>query len=135
VKRDDAARFLQINLIGPMLAIQIEAPVLVRNGGGAIVCTASVAGLRSVVRVNGCPGLTETGMTKPFFDSAAAKGTTGKLLQLNPLWCAGQPEKIAKVALFPTSGDASYINGTRSCLIRDDARRLSSTPRQALQSP
>src|SRR5262249_37294061 len=38
---------LQVNLIGPMLAIQIAAPVLVKNGGGAIVCTASVAGLRS----------------------------------------------------------------------------------------
>jgi NAD(P)-dependent dehydrogenase (short-subunit alcohol dehydrogenase family) len=47
VKRDDAARFLQINLIGPMLAIQMAAPVLLRNGGGAIMCTASVAGLRS----------------------------------------------------------------------------------------
>ena len=37
---------LQVNLIGPMLAIQIAAPVLARNGGGAIICTASVAGLR-----------------------------------------------------------------------------------------
>jgi NAD(P)-dependent dehydrogenase (short-subunit alcohol dehydrogenase family) len=131
---------LQVNLLGPMLAIQIAAPVLVRNGGGAIVCTASVAGLRSGagspaysaskagvinlvaiaaqqlagtnVRVNGiCPGLIETGMTKPLFDRAAAKGTTGKIGQLNPLRRAGHPEEIAKAALFLASDDASYVNG------------------------
>jgi NAD(P)-dependent dehydrogenase (short-subunit alcohol dehydrogenase family) len=131
---------LQINLIGPMLAIQIAAPVLVKQGGGAIVCTASVAGLRSGagspaysaskagvinlvttaaqqlagtnVRVNGiCPGLIETGMTKPIFDMAAAKGTSGKIGQLNPLRRPGQPEEIAKAALFLASDDASYVNG------------------------
>jgi NAD(P)-dependent dehydrogenase (short-subunit alcohol dehydrogenase family) len=131
---------LQVNLIGPMLAIQIAAPVLVKNGGGAIVCTASVAGLRSGagspaysaskagvinlvataaqqlagtnVRVNGiCPGLIETGMTKPLFERAATKGTSGKIGQLNPLRRAGQPEEIAKAALFLVSDDASYVNG------------------------
>lgn len=131
---------LRINLIGPMLAIQIAAPVLARGGGGAIVCTASVAGLRSGagspaysaskagvinlvttaaqqlagtnVRVNGiCPGLIETGMTKFVFDRAAAKGTSGKIGQLNPLRRAGQPEEIAKAALFLASDDASYVNG------------------------
>ncbi|WP_088348193.1 MULTISPECIES: SDR family oxidoreductase [Rhodomicrobium] len=131
---------LQVNLIGPMLAIQIAAPVLARHGGGAIVCTASVAGLRSgagspaysaskagvinlvsvaaqelagtKVRVNGiCPGLIETGMTQPIFERAAVKGTSGKIGQLNPLRRAGQPEEIAKAALFLASEDASYING------------------------
>ena len=94
---------LQVNLIGPMLAIQIGAPAMIKRGKGAIVCTASVAGLRSGaggaglfglesrrdqpgvhrrqqlagtnVRVNGiCPGLIETGMTKPIFDRAAREG-------------------------------------------------------------
>ncbi|HEY7645473.1 MAG TPA: SDR family oxidoreductase [Hyphomicrobiales bacterium] len=131
---------LQINLIGPMLAIQTAAPVLIKNGGGAIVCTASVAGLRNGagspaysaskagvinlvavaaqqlagtnVRVNGiCPGLIETGMTRPLFDRAAANGTTAKIGQLNPLRRAGQPEEIAKAALFLASDDASYVNG------------------------
>lgn len=137
---EDWLAVLQVNLIGPMLAIQIAAPVLVRNGGGAIVCTASVAGLRSGagspaysaskagvinlvavaaqqfagtnVRVNGiCPGLIETGMTKPIFDRASAKGTSAKIGQLNPLRRAGQPEEIAKAALFLASDDASYVNG------------------------
>ncbi len=138
---EDAWReILQTNLIGPMLAIQMAAPVLVENGGGAIVCTASVAGLRSGagspaysaskagvinlvttaaqqlagtnVRVNGiCPGLIETGMTKPIFDRAAKKGTSDKIGQLNPLRRTGKPEEIAKAALFLASDDASYVNG------------------------
>jgi NAD(P)-dependent dehydrogenase (short-subunit alcohol dehydrogenase family) len=133
-------QILQVNLIGPMLAIQIAGPILAKNGGGAIVCTASVAGLRSGagspaysaskagvinmvttaaqnlagtnVRVNAiCPGLIETGMTKPIFDRAATKGTSDKIGQLNPLRRAGQPEEIAKAALFLASDDASYVNG------------------------
>ena len=64
------------------------------------------------MRVNGiCPGLIETGMTKPIFERAAQKGSSGKIGQLNPLRRAGQPEEIAKVALFLASDDASYVNG------------------------
>src|SRR3546814_17333925 len=48
----------------------------------------------SGVRVNAvCPGLTETGMTKPTFDYAKAKEVTHKLGQLNPLRRAAQPEE------------------------------------------
>jgi NAD(P)-dependent dehydrogenase (short-subunit alcohol dehydrogenase family) len=131
---------LQVNLIGPLLAIQNAAPEMVKRGGGAIVCTASVAGLRSGagspaysaskagvinlvttaaqqlagsnIRVNGiCPGLIQTGMTQATFDRAAERGTSDKIGQLNPLRRAGQPEEIAKVALFLASDDASYVNG------------------------
>jgi NAD(P)-dependent dehydrogenase (short-subunit alcohol dehydrogenase family) len=131
---------LQVNLIGPMLAIQIGAPHMIKQGHGAIVCTASVAGLRngagspaysaskagvislvslaannlagSGVRVNGiCPGLIETGMTKPVFDRAKERGTEDRIGQLNALRRPGQPEEIAKVALFLASDDASYVNG------------------------
>ena len=57
------------------------------------------------------PGLIETGMTKPIFDRAREKGTDDKIGQLNALRRAGQPEEIAKVALFLASDDASYVNG------------------------
>ncbi len=131
---------LQVNLIGPMLAIQTGAPHMIKQGGGAIVCTASVAGLRhgagspaysaskagvislvslaannlagTGVRVNGiCPGLIETGMTKPVFDRARERGTEERIGQLNALRRAGQPDEIARVALFLASDDASYVNG------------------------
>ncbi|WP_066794695.1 SDR family NAD(P)-dependent oxidoreductase [Sphingomonas soli] len=131
---------LRVNLIGPALAIKHAGPKIVERGGGAILCTASVAGLRSGaggpaysaskagvinlvqtaaqqlstsgVRVNAiCPGLIETGMTQRAFDYAREAGKQDKLGQLNPLRRAGAPEEIARVALFLASDEASYVNG------------------------
>lgn len=131
---------LRVNLIGPFLAIKHAAPIMAKQGKGAIVCTASVAGLRAGaggtaysaskagvinlvahsawqfsntgVRINGiCPGLIETGMTKPVFDFARSRGSEGKIGQLNPLRRYGQPDEIAGAALFLMSDDASYVNG------------------------
>ena len=131
---------LRVNLIGPYLAIKHAAPRIAERGGGAIVLTASVAGIRSGagspaysaskagvinlakvsaqqlsgsnVRVNAiCPGLTETGMTKPTFDYAREAGKMEKVGRLNPLRRGAQPEELAKVAAFLASDDASYVNG------------------------
>ncbi len=131
---------LELNLIGAFLAIREAARVMVPAGGGAIECTASVAGLRSGaggipysaskagvinmvqtaanqlagtnVRVNAvCPGLTETGMTRFMFDAARARGSEERLGQLNPLRRAAHPDEIAAVALFLASDAASYVNG------------------------
>ena len=64
------------------------------------------------VRVNAiCPGLIETGMTKPIFDRARDRGTSDKIGQLNPLRRAGHPEEIAQAALFLACDEASYLNG------------------------
>src|ERR1700678_565694 len=38
---------LRINLIGPFLAVKHASPVMVGQGSGAIVCTASVAALKA----------------------------------------------------------------------------------------
>jgi NAD(P)-dependent dehydrogenase (short-subunit alcohol dehydrogenase family) len=137
---DDWRAVLEVNLIGPFLAIKHGATHMKAHGGGSILCTASVAGLRSGagpspysaskagvislvqttanqlagsgVRVNAvCPGLTETGMTKPMFDMARAAGKERKIGQLNPLQRAGQPEEIANLVAFLASDEASYING------------------------
>ena len=131
---------LRVNLIGPFLAIKHAAPRIAERGKGAIVLTASVAGIRSGagspaysaskagvinlaavaaqqlsgsnVRVNAiCPGLTETGMTRPTFDYARDAGKTDRLGRLNPLHRGAQPDELAKVALFLASDDASYVNG------------------------
>ena len=131
---------LRVNLIGPFLAIKHAAPKIAERGGGAIVLTASVAGIRSGagspaysaskagvinlakvsaqqlsgsnVRVNAiCPGLTETGMTKPVFDYAREADKMDKVGRLNPLRRGAQPEELAKVAAFLASDDASYVNG------------------------
>ena len=131
---------LRINLIGPFLAIKHSIPHMTKQKSGAIVCTASVAGLKSGasghpygaskagvislvqitaysltgtgVRINAvCPGLIETGMTKPVFDRAKERGTQDKIGQLNPLKRPGQPHEIAAMGLFLASDEASYVNG------------------------
>ncbi len=131
---------LRVNLIGPFLAIKHAAPRIAERGRGAIILTASVAGIRSGagspaysaskagvinlaqvsaqqlsgsnVRVNAiCPGLTETGMTKPVFDYAREANKMDRVGRLNPLHRGAQPDELAKVALFLASDDASYVNG------------------------
>jgi len=70
----------------------------------------SLAG--SGVRVNAiCPGLIETGMTRPIFERARAHGSEDKIGQLNPLLRHGEPSEIAATALFLASDEASYVNG------------------------
>ena len=134
------AEVLRVNLIGPFLAIKHAVKVMVPKGKGSIVLTASVAGIRSGaggspysaskagvinlaataanefygtgVRINAiCPGLIETGMTKPIFDGARARGNEDKIGQLNPLARYGVPSEIAHTGLFLLSDDASYVNG------------------------
>jgi len=131
---------LRVNLLGPFLAIKHASPVMIAQGKGSIVCTASVAALRANaggspysaskagvislvqttanslfgtgVRVNAvCPGLIETGMTKPIFDGARQRGTEDRIGQLNPMARYGLPEEIARVAMFLASDEASYVNG------------------------
>ena len=131
---------LRINLVGPFLAIKHASPIMRAAGKGSIICTASVAGIRSGaggipysaskagvinlvqttanvlygtgVRVNAiCPGLIETGMTAPIYKNARERGTDDKIGQLNPLKRGGEPSEIAHAALFLASDDASYVNG------------------------
>jgi NAD(P)-dependent dehydrogenase (short-subunit alcohol dehydrogenase family) len=131
---------LNINLIGTFLAAKYAALMMVEQKRGSIICTASVAGLRSGaggmpysaskagvislvqtaanqlrgtgVRINAiCPGLIETGMTRPIFEQARARGSERKIGQLNPLQRPGNPGEIAQTALFLASDASSYVNG------------------------
>ena len=136
----DWQRTLNVNTIGVFLCIKHSAPSFIAQGNGSIVCTASVAGLRANaggvdysaskagvisiaqtvayqlygtgVRINAiCPGLIETGMTKPVFDMARERGTEGRIGQINPAKRYGQPEEIGEMACFLLSDRASYVNG------------------------
>ncbi|MDQ8756248.1 SDR family NAD(P)-dependent oxidoreductase [Sphingosinicella sp. LHD-64] len=137
---EDWQEILRVNLIGPFLAIKHAAPVMKERGGGSIICTASVAGLRAGaggpaysaskagvislvevaatqtaganIRVNAiCPGLIETGMTKGIYDNARAAGREDMIGHLNPMKRGGEPDEIARAALFLASDEASYVNG------------------------
>src|ERR1700752_5405640 len=105
---------LGTNLIGTFLAVKYAAKIMAAQGRGSIICTASVAALRSGaggvpyiaskagvislvqtaanqlygtgVRVNAiCPGLIETGMTRGLYVRARERGTEDRIGQLNPL--------------------------------------------------
>ena len=138
---EEWSEILRVNLIGPWLMVKHAGQAMIDGGkGGSIILTASVAGIRSGaggpaysaskagvinlamvsaqqmsetgVRVNAiCPGLTETGMTKPTFDYARDKDVMHKVGRLNPLRRAAQPDELANVALFLASDQASYVNG------------------------
>lgn len=138
---DEWTKTLRVNLIGAFLAIKYGAQAMTETDTrGAIVCTASVAGLRSGaggmaysaskagvinlvqtaaqqlsgsgIRVNAvCPGLVETGMTKIIYDAARSSGREGNIGKLNPLKRGGEPEELAAVIAFLASDAASYVNG------------------------
>ena len=137
---EDWQRTLGVNTVGVFLAVKHSLKHFLPQGHGAILCTASVAGLRanaggvdysaskagvvsivqttayqtygSGVRINAiCPGLIETGMTKPTFDRARARGSEDKIGQINPMKRFGQPSEIGEMACFLLSDRASYVNG------------------------
>lgn len=137
----DWTEVLRINLTGAFLAIKHGARAMIDAGRrGAIICTASVAGLRagaggaaysaskagvinlvqnaaqeltgSGIRVNAvCPGLIETGMTKPVYEAARAHGRGDQIGRLNPLQRGGEVREIAEAIAFLASPGASYVNG------------------------
>ncbi|MES1926970.1 SDR family oxidoreductase [Salinisphaera sp. T31B1] len=131
---------VDVNLLGTMYLTRAVARVMCGAGRGAIVNTASVAGLRSGaggnaysaskaaiinltqtsacdlgsynIRVNAvCPGLVRTGMTQRVFDYAEAHDKTHKLGNRCELGRYGRPEEIAAAIAFLASDDASYITG------------------------
>ncbi len=137
---EDWQRTLWVNTVGVFLAVKHSLKHFLAQEQGAILCTASVAGLRanaggvdysaskagvisivqttayqtygSGVRINAiCPGLIETGMTKPTFDRARERGKEDKIGQINPMKRFGQPSEIGEMACFLLSDRASYVNG------------------------
>ena len=129
-----------VNVLGAVFTTKHVARHMQERKTGAIVNTASVAGIRSGaggnaysaskaalinftqtaacdlgkynVRVNAvCPGLIETGMTKPIFDMAREIGKFDKLGSRCELRRYGRPEEVAAVILFLASDEASYITG------------------------
>ena len=134
-----------VNVLGPVHGIKAVAPIMRKNQRGSIINTASVAGVRagagpnaysaskaavinftqtaacdlgaSNVRVNAiCPGLIETGMTKPAFDYAKEAGKEDRLGSRCELRRYGKPIEIANTVLFLASDEASYITGQAICV-------------------
>ena len=124
------------NLDGPFLCSQAATPLMLKNGGGAIVNIASISGLRAStlrvaygtskaalmhltrqqaaelghlgIRVNAiAPGPVDTEMAKQVH-SAAIRADYHAAIPLNRY---GTPEEIASAVGFLCSDAAAYVNG------------------------
>ncbi|WEK45045.1 MAG: SDR family oxidoreductase [Candidatus Sphingomonas colombiensis] len=130
-------RAIGINLTGVMQCMRAEAEVMLAQGGGAIVNTASINGLvgngaqpayvaskhgvvgltrhgalrwaRAGIRVNCvCPGVIETPMT----EAVAADPAIRKIMEsMTPMGRMGQPEEIAGAVLWLCSDAAGFVTG------------------------
>jgi NAD(P)-dependent dehydrogenase (short-subunit alcohol dehydrogenase family) len=131
-------RIVDINLRGVFLCMRHEVPLLLNQGGGAIVNTSSGAGVKgfagqaaycaakhgvvgltraaaldyakSNIRVNAvCPGIIETPMMDRF-SGGTAQGRERVIAQ-EPVGRMGRPEEIAAAVVWLCSDAAAFVVG------------------------
>lgn len=131
----DYERVIAVNQVGVFLGIRSAIAPMTSRGGGSIVNISSGAGIRATkygfayaaskyavtgmtaaaalelarnkIRVNSIhPGLIDTPMV-----ASDDPNANNKLIRATPLRRAGQPEEIARVALFLASEESSYMTG------------------------
>lgn len=137
-KIEEIEQIVQINLMGALYGVRYAADIMLKNGGGAIVNTASSAGVigqdsvvtysatkhaivgltKSLVaeyakdglRINAiAPGPTETPMVKAFYEAnPSMKENAAKGIPQRRL---GTPEEVAELVTFLLTSNAPYING------------------------
>jgi NAD(P)-dependent dehydrogenase (short-subunit alcohol dehydrogenase family) len=130
------SRVLDVNLSGPFFCTQACAPIMLKNGGGAVVNITSISGLRASslrvaygtskaaldhltkqqaaelgnlgIRVNAvAPGPVDTAMARKVH-TADIRADYHDAIPLNRY---GTEEEIAQAVAFLCSDAASYING------------------------
>ena len=135
---EDWDRVISINLKGVWLCMKAEIPQMLKQGGGAIVNTASVAGLVGIrgtaayiaakhgvtgltkaaaleyasqgIRVNSvCPGYIHTPMVQGIFDTV--EGYEDEVKSRHPVGRLGEPSEIAEAVMWLSSDAASFVTG------------------------
>ena len=131
-------KVIDINLTGVWLCMKYELPHMLKQGSGAIVNTASGAGLigvsgmsayvaskhgvigltktaaleyaKSGIRVNAvCPGLIQTPMVERITAEQPQLGEA--LVAAEPVGRTGKPEEIAESVVWLSSDAASFVTG------------------------
>jgi NAD(P)-dependent dehydrogenase (short-subunit alcohol dehydrogenase family) len=135
---DEWDRIMAINLKGVWLCMKYEIPQMLKQGGGAIVNTASDAGLLGVpqmpayvaskhgvvgltktaaleyakqnVRVNAvCPGVIKTPMVDRI--TGLRPGRAERMTAAEPVGRMGKPEEIGEAVVWLCSDGASFVTG------------------------
>jgi len=134
-------RVIDVNLKGVFLGCKYAIPQMMKQGGGAIVNTASIAGLRGFtalgtysaskggvvlltkalaveyagfnIRINCvCPGVIRTPMLERGLSAMPEpEEALEQFKQLHPMGRLGEPEEVARGILFLASDEASFITG------------------------
>src|SRR5262245_102507 len=144
---DAARRLFDVNVFGVLHCMQAQIPVMLARGGGSIVNTASVSGVRALpnisiytatnhavigltkaaaveysgrgIRVNCvCPGFVLTDMTKGRFDAEAEAALAAQ----HPIGRFADPEEIAASVAWLLGDGASFVTG--SCLFVDGGQTV-----------
>jgi len=136
LKEEDWDRVIAIDLTSVYLGMKYVIPEMIKQGGGVILSTASVAGLVGFqgsgayaaakagvinltrlaaleyadknIRVNCiCPGVIET----PMVERVMGGRPRERIVRSEPIGRLGRPEDIANAALFLASDESSFATG------------------------